>query len=283
MKKSYLSEKAKILKDKINTADSIIIGAGAGFSAASGHLYSGKRFEKNFQDFISVYKYSDMYSAAFEPYKSLEEFWAYFSRHIMINRYDVDVAKPYKDVLQLIQDKNYFVLTTNVDHLFQKSGFNKERLFYTQGDYGLFQCSVPCHQKTYDNEDIVTEMVKCQKNMRIPSELIPYCPVCSKPMTTNLRKDNTFVEDEGWHLAAKRYESFLNSAKDSNTLFLELGVGMNTPGIIKYPFLQMNALWENSFYISINMSKSYIPQDYTNRTLLIECDIADFITEVKKI
>ncbi len=273
MNENYLNESISILKEKINESKKIVVGAGAGFSTASGHTYSGPRFTKNFADFIEKYGYGDMYSAAFEPYETLEELWAYFSRHIMINRYDSIEAKPHKDLLQLIHDKDYFVLTTNVDHLFQKTGFDKNRLFYTQGDYGLFQCSVPCHNKTYDNKDIVEKMVKKQNDMKIPTELIPCCPVCGKPMTTNLRKDDTFVEDDGWKAAAKRYETFLNDCKDSTTLFLELGVGMNTPGIIKYPFLQMNAMWENSFYISLNMENFYIPQDYSVRTLAVKEDI----------
>ncbi len=275
MKENYLNKEANILTEKIHSAKKIIIGAGAGFSAASGHTYSGSRFSANFPDFISQYGYTDMYSAAFEPYETLEEFWAYFSRHIQLNRYDTTKAVAHEYLLNLVKDKDYFVITTNVDHLFQKSGFDKNRLLYTQGDYGLFQCSVPCHQKTYDNEDTVMQMVNCQKDMRIPSELIPYCPICSKPMTTNLRKDDTFVEDAGWHLAAKRYESFLNLSKASNTLFLELGVGMNTPGIIKYPFLQMNKMWENSFYICINKEASYVPAEFSQRTLQINEDILE--------
>ncbi len=269
MSENYLSESIAVLREKIYTAEKIIVGAGAGFSTASGHTYSGSRFTENFADFISKYGYADMYSAAFQPYESLEELWAYFSRHIMINRYDTIEAKPHKDLLNLIKNKDYFVLTTNVDHLFQKCGFDKQRLFYTQGDYGLFQCSIPCHSKTYDNKEIVEKMVSQQKDMKIPSELIPYCPVCGKPMTTNLRKDDTFVEDEGWNAAAKRYEYFLNGCKDNKTLFLELGVGMNTPGIIKYPFLQMNAMWEKSYYIYINPESFHIPKDYAARTLHI--------------
>ncbi len=273
MSENYLRKSIAILKEKITSAEKIVVGAGAGFSAASGHVYSGPRFTDNFSDFIAKYGYSDMYSAAFEPYKTLEEFWAYFSRHIMINRYDNAKAKAHIHLLKLIEHKDYFVLTTNVDHLFQKSGFDKQRLFYTQGDYGLFQCSIPCHIKTYDNEDIVKNMVNEQKDMRIPTELIPYCPVCEKPMTTNLRKDNTFVEDDGWVNAAKQYETFLNECKNSKTLFLELGVGQNTPGIIKYPFLQMTASWENSYYICINMEPTYIPHECASRALHIREDI----------
>lgn len=221
------------LKWEIDRADAIVIGAGAGLSTSAGFTYSGERFSKYFSDFEKKYGFHDMYTGGFYPYQTLEEYWAYWSRYIEVNRYQ-DIPKPvYKDLLGLIKDKEYFIITTNVDHCFQKAGFDKKRLFYTQGDYGLLQCSVPCCQKTYDNKEIISRMVKEQKDMRIPTELIPKCPVCKKPMTVNLRSDNHFVEDEGWHKAASRYNNFIQQYKNRNVLFLELGVGYNTPGIIK--------------------------------------------------
>ena len=185
------------LKNEIETADAIVIGAGSGLSTAAGFTYSGERFEKYFSDFIEKYQFRDMYSGGFYPFESLEEHWAYWSRYIYINHYmDVDNGT-YKGLFKLVKDKDYFVLTTNVDHQFQKAGFDKHRLFYTQGDYGLFQCSQPCCQETYDNEACIQDMLKTQKNMRIPTELIPHCPKCGKPMTMNLRADDTFVQDKG--------------------------------------------------------------------------------------
>ncbi len=185
------------LKEELHQADAVLIGAGAGLSISAGFTYSGKRFEKLFGDFIQKYSISDIYAGGFYPWQSLEEYWAWWSRHIFVNRYE-DAPKPvYQELLSLVQDKDYFVLTTNVDHCFQKAGFDKERLFYTQGDYGLWQCFEPCCQKTYDNEQQVRQMVEQQRGMRIPTELIPRCPVCGKPMTMNLRCDDTFVEDEG--------------------------------------------------------------------------------------
>ena len=181
----YLAQ-IKQLKGEIETADAILIGAGAGLSTAAGFTYSGKRFEDNFADFIEKYQFQDMYTAGFYPFQTLEEFWAYWSRHIYINRYDQPARKVYLDLLDLVKDKDYFVLTTNVDHQFQLAGFDKKRLFYTQGDYGLVQCSKPCEEKNYDNEEIIREMIAKQKDMRIPSELIPYCPTCGSPMRTNL-------------------------------------------------------------------------------------------------
>ena len=238
------------VKKKIENADAVVIGAGAGLSTSAGFTYSGKRFEDNFADFIEKYGFKDMYTAGFYPYKTLEEHWAYWSRYIFINRYQSAPKSVYSDLYNLVQDKDYFVLTTNVDHCFQKAGFDKHRLFYTQGDYGLWQCSKPCHDTTYDNGTIIKKMVAEQKNMRIPSGLIPHCPVCGAPMSMNLRADSTFVEDSGWHTAAERYQDFIRRHKGLDILYLKLGVGGNTPGIIKYPFWQMTYSNPNAAYYS---------------------------------
>ncbi len=237
-------------------AEAVVIGAGAGLSASAGFTYNGERFHKYFGDFEEKYGFQDMYSGGFYPFRLLEEYWAYWSRYIYINRY-MDAPKPvYQELFKLVKDKDYFVITTNVDHCFQKAGFDKNRLFYTQGDYGLFQCSGPCHQITYENGDIVRKMVKSQgyvingngiwglpdgvtPEMVIPSGLVPYCPICNKPMSMNLRADDTFIEDEGWHQASGRYADFLDRHKHLNVLFLELAVGFNTPAIIKYSFWRM--------------------------------------------
>ena len=253
MRNYSLNNKIEKLKQALDNADAVVIGAGSGLSTSAGFTYSGERFERYFSDFAAKYGFQDMYSGGFYPFESLEEYWAYWSRYIYINRY-MDAPEPvYENLLKLVQDKDYFVLTTNVDHCFQKAGFDKHRLFYTQGDYGLFQCSKPCHNQTYDNEELVCKMVKAQgKDMKIPSELVPRCPVCGAPMTMNLRADNTFVEDEGWHKAAGRYDDFIHRHKGMKVLFLELGVGYNTPGIIKYPFWQMTVENPKATYICIN-------------------------------
>lgn len=230
------SAQIKQLKKELETADAIAIGAGAGMSTSAGMSYNGERFEKNFSDFRQKYGITDMYAGGFYPFDTLEEYWAWWARHVYLNRYAAAPGKPYLDLLALIGDKDYFVLTTNVDHQFQLAGFNKKRLFYTQGDYGLWQCSKACHEKTYDNQTQIGQMVAAQKDMKIPSELVPYCPVCGAPMTMNLRVDHTFVQDQGWYAAANRYDSFIRCHRDLHILFLELGVGGNTPMIIKYPF-----------------------------------------------
>lgn len=268
-------EKAKIeiLREWLNGAEAIVIGAGAGLSTAAGFTYSGERFRRYFTDFADKYGFRDMYSGGFYPYSTLEEFWAYWSRYIYINRYDQPAGKPYEELLELVRGKNYFVLTTNVDHRFQVAGFDKARLFYTQGDYGLFQCSVPCHNKTYDNEAQIRAMLKAQKDMRIPSELVPRCPVCGEPMAMNLRSDDTFVEDEGWHAASRRYEAFLRENAGKKVLFLELGVGMNTPGIIKYPFWQMTYRNKNARYACINLEIAYAPKEIADCSVCIPSDL----------
>ena len=274
-----ISDNMEKLKEKIHTADAVVIGAGAGLSTAAGFTYSGERFEKYFSDFRKKYGIEDMYSGGFYPYKTPEEHWAYWSRYIFVNRYQ-DAPKPvYEKLLKLVADKDYFVITTNVDHCFQKAGFDKKRLFYTQGDYGLFQCSEPCCQETFDNKDIIFEMLKQQKDMKIPTELLPVCPHCRKPLTMNLRSDNKFVEDEGWHRAAERYENFLRTHANEKILFLELGVGYNTPVIIKYPFWQMTAKNPNATYACINKGQAICPAEIRHKSICINYDILSIINE----
>ena len=271
------SEQIQKLKNEMETADAIVIGAGAGMSTSAGMSYSGERFEKYFSDFHKKYGIRDMYSGGFYPYDTLEEYWAWWSRHIFVNRYDAGIGKPYADLLGLIKDKDYFVLTTNVDHQFQLAGFDKKRLFYTQGDYGLWQCSKACHDKTYDNEETVRRMVAEQKDMKVPSELVPKCPVCDAPMTMNLRCDNSFVQDEGWYAASERYDDFIRRHKNLHILFLELGVGANTPGIIKYPFWRMVHEWNNAEYICINAKEAYAPEEISDRSICIKADIGEVL------
>jgi NAD-dependent SIR2 family protein deacetylase len=314
------------LKNEINGADAIIVGAGAGLSTSAGYEYSGDRFKKYFLDFSGKYGFQDAYAGGFYPYSTPEETWAFWSRYIFINRY-MCIPKPdvYTDLLNLVKDKDYFVITTNVDHCFQRSGFDKNRLFYTQGDYGLFQCSEPCHRKTYVNDETVRKMVVSQGysingdileppssengeiawdhlKMTIPSDLVPFCPVCGKPMSMNLRSDGTFVEDEGWHEAAGRYGDYLAShgiksfgyfTSDSDAelfreyngkiLFWELGVGFNTPGIIKYPFWKMTKDSNNSFYACINMDEEYIPNEISDRSVYLNGDIGEIIKRLGSI
>lgn len=278
---NYL-EQIKRLKKVIEEADAIVIGAGAGLSTSAGFTYSGERFEKYFRDFGEKYCFKDMYSGGFYPYETPEEMWAYWSRYIFINRY-LDPPKPvYKNILELVKDKDYFVLTTNVDHCFQKAGIDKNRLFYTQGDYGLFQCSEPCHQNTYDNAETIRKMFEQQKNMRIPSELIPRCPICGKPLTMNLRSDDKFVEDEGWHEACKRYEAFVNTRK-GKVLYLELGVGYNTPVIIKYPFWQMTENNPEATYACVNFGEAVCPENIREQSICINGDIGQVIDDLNKI
>lgn len=274
-----ISDNIEKLKEKIRTADAVVIGAGAGLSTSAGFTYSGERFEKYFSDFRQKYGFEDMYSGGFYPYQTLEEYWAYWSRYIFVNRYQ-DAPKPiYEELLKLVADKDYFVITTNVDHCFQKAGFDKKRLFYTQGDYGLFQCSEPCYRKTFDNEDIVLEMLKQQKDMKIPTELLPVCPHCGKPLIMNLRSDDKFVEDEGWHRAAERYENFLRTRAGGKILFLELGVGYNTPVIIKYPFWQMTAKNPTATYACINNGQTICPPEIRHKSICINDDISNVIYE----
>ena len=305
------------LRQALDSAEAVVIGAGAGLSTAAGFRYTGERFHKYFQNFIDKYGFRDMYSGGFYPFETLGEHWAYWSRYIYVNRYMDPPKSVYGDLYRLVKDKEYFVLTTNVDHCFQKTGFDKERLYYTQGDYGLFQCSKPCHDKTYDNEETVRAMVEAQGfhimedgslnvpesglcrtednllqsegglrpaesaavKMTVPDKLIPYCPKCGRPITMNLRADDTFVQDEGWYQAAKRYEAFLEEHGNGKILFLELGVGYNTPGIIKYPFWKMTAENPKAMYACINYGEACCPKEIEGRAICIDGDIGDILCQ----
>ena len=271
------SEQIERLRTALQDCDSVVIGAGAGLSTSAGFTYDGERFEQNFSDFAEKYGFSDMYSGGFYPYPTQEEYWAYWSRYIFLNRYQ-DAPKPvYDTILKLVQDKDYFVITTNVDHCFQKAGFDKKRLFYTQGDYGLFQCSGPCCQETFDNETAIREMVRRQEDMKVPTELLPVCPHCGRPLTMNLRADDSFVEDDGWHRAAERYENFLRTRAGGKILFLELGVGYNTPVIIKYPFWHMTVKNPNAIYACINHGQAVCPEEIEKQSICIDADIGSVL------
>lgn len=274
------SAQTEKLRAALDEADALVIGAGAGLSTSAGFTYDGERFRKYFADFEAKYGFHDMYSGGFYPYATPEEHWAYWSRYILINRY-TDAPKPvYESLLRLVRDKDYFVITTNVDHCFQKAGFDKKRLFYTQGDYGLFQCGEPCCRETWDNEAVIRQMVAEQKDMKIPSALVPRCPHCGKPLTMNLRADDSFVEDEGWHEAAGRYANFLRTREGQKILFLELGVGYNTPVIIKYPFWQMTAKNPRATYACINRGEVFCPAEIADRAVCIDGDIGDILARI---
>ena len=296
--KGSREERIELLKNEIQNADAVVIGAGAGLSTSAGFTYSSERFEKYFFDFIKEYGIKDMYSGGFYPFPDDEIHWAWWARHIYFNRY-VKAPKPvYDELFSLLKDKDYFVITTNVDHQFQKAGFDKKRLFYTQGDYGLFQSVNPKIQKTYDNEEWVMKAMEAQgfvkdENgvfsipasreilMRIPTELIPKCPDDGSDMTTNLRADSSFVEDEGWYTAAEKYSEFLENHKNMHVLFLELGVGANTPVIIKYPFWYMVMENKKASYACINYQEAFCPNELEERSICLDGDIGEVLKEIK--
>lgn len=264
-------------KRAIDEADYVLIGAGAGLSTAAGIEYAGKRFTDNFPEFIEKYGMTDMYSSGFYPFKTSEEKWAYWAKHINLNRYSVGKTEVYQKLLNLVRDKDYFVLTTNVEHQFWINGFENERIFATQGDYGQFQCSVPCHDGLYDNEEVIRQMVANTVDCKIPSEMVPKCPVCGKEMETNLRCDDKFVEDEKWHEMYGRYSEFLEKIEGKKVVFLELGVGFNTPAIIRYPFEQMT--FDNSDATLIRLNKDYadaIPQN-KDRTISFDENVEEIL------
>ena len=301
MKRNYTEtsrqENLARLKNEIETADAIVIGAGAGLSTAAGFTYSGERFNRYFFDFAKEYGIRDMYSGGFYAFPDDETRWAWWARHIYFNRF-IDAPKPvYRNLLELVKDKDYFVITTNVDHQFQRAGFDKRRLFYTQGDYGLLQSVNPQIRKTYDNEDWVIKAMKAQGfvrneagifdlpsdrkiTMRIPSELIPKCPDDGSDMTMNLRADDTFVEDEGWHRASSAYSEFLKKHEGRHVLFMEIGVGANTPVIVKYPFWQMTYNNPNAVYACLNYNEAFCPREIEKQSIVIDGDSGEVIEEL---
>ena len=290
-------EQVRKLKEKMQNVEAIVLGAGSGLSTAAGFTYSGERFQKYFFDFAKKYPIRDIYSGGFFPFESPEEFWAWWSRHIYFNRYVDAPSNVYGNLKKIVEGKDYFVLTTNVDHQFQRAGFEKERLFYTQGDYGLFQSSRPTVAKTYDNQEIVEKMLEAQGfvrdnagifqlpegktlKMSIPTELIPVCPDDGLPMTMNLRTDESFVEDTGWKMAAKRYQDFLHSHKGKHVLYWELGVGMNTPVIIKFPFWRYTEENPNAYYACLNLGEAGCSREISERSICLNADIGKVLRDL---
>lgn len=291
------AQKISVLREQLENADAVVIGAGSGLSTAAGYTYAGERFEKYFADFERAYGFRDMYSGGFYPYQTMEAFWGYWCRNIWINRYAPIPSDLYGRLLALVEGKDYFVLTTNVDHCFQRSGFDKKRLFYTQGDYGLFQSSSPsgaARNKTYDNYECIRRMIlhegyqigkhgelivpqDTEIRMTVPSELVPVCPDDGNRMTMNLRCDDSFVEDEGWHQAAKRYQDFLRRHDQLRVLYLELGVGMNTPGIIKFPFWKHTAQNPHAFYACVNLGEAGCGQEIVKRSVCMDAGIGEVL------
>lgn len=288
------AQKVSVLQEQLANAEAVVIGAGSGFSTAAGYTYSGERFEKYFADFERKYGIRDMYSGGFYPYPTMEEFWGFWCRNIWINRYAPIPSNLYGRLLALVQDKEYFVLTTNVDHCFQRSGFDKKQLFYTQGDYGLFQSRSPggaANNRTYDNYEAIRRMIlhegyqigkkgelivpkDTEIGMTVPSDLVPVCPDDGNLMIPNLRCDDSFVEDQGWHQAAKRYQDFLGRHEQLPVLYLELGVGMNTPVIIKFPFWKYTRQNPNSFYACINLGEAGCDREIVKRSVCLDADIS---------
>jgi len=261
------------LKEVFQNADAIIVGAGAGLSSSAGYDFGGERLQKYFGDFVEKYGMKDMYTGCFADFETNEERWAYWSRWAWINRYEPIPKDTHKKLLKLLEEKDYFVLTTNIDHTFQRAGFSKEHLCYTQGDFGLFQCSKPCHTDTYDNYATLQKMVQKEKNMSVPTELIPHCPKCGREMDFNLFWDDTFVRDKGWHIAHKRYTDYIEQHKKGKVLYLELGVGFNSPGVIKVPFWNMAAENPDAVFASVNLTLPCYPEVLEHRSIVIQDDI----------
>lgn len=274
------STKIKLAQEVIQQADFVIIGAGAGLSAAAGLTYSGKRFTDNFGPFIEKYHMEDMYTSSFYPFRTEEECWAYWAKHISVNRYETPATALYKNLLSLVSQKEYFVITTNVESQFLKSGFDNNKIFAVQGDYSFLQCINGCHDKLYYNEELIRKMIQQTVDCKIPTELVPKCPVCGAKMDVNLRKDNSFVEDENWTAANKRYNDFVEKATKQKLVLLELGVGFNTPGIIRYPFEQLTYKFDDITLIRINVEHAFGPTENEMKTIILHDDINNAVNQL---
>lgn len=279
-------EQIKMAAEAVAKAQYILIGAGAGLSAAAGLTYSGRRFKDNFQEFIEKYGMTDMYSACFYPFPSEEARWGYWSKHVYENRIAPDALPLYKKLYGLVKDRKYFVLTTNADHQFYKADFGEEKIFATQGDYGLIQCMKGCHKMVYDDIDMMRQMHQARKDCLVPSYMVPRCPVCGGPMNMNLRCDQYFVEDEAWHAAERRFCAFLDECRNQKTVLLELGVGFNTPTIVRFPFERLAAGKRNMTLIRLNLEEAIVPESLGMRAIGINADIRrsveDMLTAMEK-
>lgn len=269
-----MEQKIEQLKFLLQQAQTVLIGAGSGLSTAAGHTYTGARFYDNFADFHAKYGIPDLYSGGFYPFETVQEKWAWWSCAVMLNRYAEPDSTVHRDLCQLLQGKDFFVLTTNVDHLFQQNGFKTAQMFYTQGDYGSFQCSRACHDEVYDNQQQIERMVHAQQDMKIPMALVPICPKCGAEMDMHLRKDDTFVQNAQWYAACERYDQFVQSCADKAVVYLELGVGQNTPAIIKHNFWRQTYRNPHATYVCINQGEAYAPDEIAARSLCIDGDIA---------
>lgn len=271
-----IREAAKAIKE----AEYVLIGAGAGLSAAAGLTYGGKRFEENFPEFIRKYGMTDMYSAGFYPFSSEEERWGYWSKHVYVNRIQPQALPLYQKLREIVNAKKYFVLTTNADHQFYKADFGEDKIFATQGDYGLIQCMRGCHPKTYDNIEMMNQMHQARKDCKVPSYMVPRCPVCGGPMNMNLRCDRYFVEDDAWHEAEKHFGEFLDACQKKRTVLLELGIGFNTPTIVRFPFEKLTQKQENMTLIRLNLDEAIVPKSLGERAIGINADMMQSVTDL---
>lgn len=278
-----MNETLKKIKKLIDDSQYILIGAGSGLSTSAGIEYSGKRFEDNFKEFIEKYHFTDMYSSGFYNFDTEEEKWAYWSKHMYLNNIGMKATDLYKNILELVKNKDYFVITTNVDEQFYKAGFDKNKIFATQGSYRFIQCKNACHNKIYDATDLVKEMIEKTKDCKIPSELVPKCPVCGGKMEVNLRIDANFVQDDNWYKQGKKYGEFLDNTKDKNVILLEFGVGFNTPGIIRIPFEQMVYKNKDWNLVRLNKGNCMTFLDIQDKTIEVEDDIKKIIDKILKL
>lgn len=282
--KTY-SDNIQKAADLIKNSDKILIGAGAGMSASGGISYADEvLFKKWFPRYYSMGMRSlvDMQSIFWNvDEKNARSYWGYWANHIKHIRYDSPALKPYIDLFKLVKDKNYFVITTNVDGQFGKAGFAKKKIFEPQGEYALFQCDKPCKKEVFDNKEMINKMISNMDTniMKIREEDIPRCPYCKRLLKPNLRIDDSFVEEP--HLVnLDSYENFIHSSKKDSLVLIELGVGFDTPVIIRYPFQNIVYNYPNSSLIRINLDYADVPCEIENRSVSIKADIKKALNDI---
>ena len=277
-----LLERIERARTLLEGADRVLVGAGAGLSAAAGLRYDGERFHRGFAPFIERYGMTDMYSAGFYPFPSEEDRWAYWARHVWANRYEPPALPLYRCLLEAIHGKEWFVLTTNVDAQFEKAGFDPARIFAVQGDYGFNQCARGCHDSLYPNRELVEDILAAADEgdpTRAPSGLVPHCPVCGGPMAAHLRIDGAFVENAAWHDARERCLRFAEGVRDERTVLLELGVGWNTPSIIRLPFDRLATSCDAPL-VRLNRDDARVPDGREGRAAGLQGDIAELLPQI---
>ncbi|GAB6393686.1 MAG: NAD-dependent protein deacetylase SIR2 family [Treponematales bacterium] len=272
----------------IQNTDCVLAGVGAGMTAAGGLCYADTALaEKWYPEYVALGKksileiMSDFWPTTINDHNAAA-FWGFWVRHIYHLRYEPDALPPYRALFSIIGGREHFICSTNVDGQLEKAGFDRKKIFAPQGDYALLQCRKPCSQRVFDNKSMIET---CLANMASPFEIreadIPRCPVCGDFLIPNLRCDARFVEAPHlWN--TRQYEAFIQDARGKRLVLLELGVGFNTPGIIRFPFESITAQFARAILIRVNLSDAAVPEEIQEKSIVIQDDIAAVLNRLQQ-